>query len=207
MTSFLAKERTIAGPGFNRWLVPPAALGIHLCIGMAYGFSVFWKPLQNALVGADGVPLESCSEGAVTFSEKLADTVRALYATDCNWTQFDLGWVYTLFFLVLGAAAALWGGWLERSGPRKAGRRRDALLVRRSVDLGLRRVRASTLAVVAWLGSDRRNRARAWIHLARLDLDQMVPRPTRSRHRHGHHGLWRWGNDWLATRHGADEHV
>ena len=121
MTSFLAKERTIAGPGFNRWLVPPAALGIHLCIGMAYGFSVFWKPLQNALVGADGVPLESCSEGAVTFSEKLADTVRALYATDCNWTQFDLGWMYTLFFLVLGAAAALWGGWLERSGPRKAG--------------------------------------------------------------------------------------
>ena len=78
MTSFLAKERTIAGPGFNRWLVPPAALGIHLCIGIAYGFSVFWKPLQNALVGADGVPLESCSEGAVTFSEKLADTVRAL---------------------------------------------------------------------------------------------------------------------------------
>ncbi len=38
----LAKERTIAGAGFNRWLVPPAALAIHLCIGMAYGFSVFW---------------------------------------------------------------------------------------------------------------------------------------------------------------------
>lgn len=39
--AFLSKERIIAKPGFNRWLVPPAALAIHLCIGMAYGFSVF----------------------------------------------------------------------------------------------------------------------------------------------------------------------
>src|SRR5512147_3045600 len=45
----LAKERTVAGPQFNRWLVPPAALCIHLCIGMAYGFSVFWLPLTRAL--------------------------------------------------------------------------------------------------------------------------------------------------------------
>ena len=46
---FLSKERIVAGPGFNRWLVPPAALCIHLCIGMAYGFSVFWLPLTKAL--------------------------------------------------------------------------------------------------------------------------------------------------------------
>ena len=45
----LAKERTFAGAGFNRWLVPPAALCIHLCIGMAYGFSVFWLPLSHAV--------------------------------------------------------------------------------------------------------------------------------------------------------------
>src|SRR5690606_17895597 len=109
------------GPGFNRWLVPPAALGIHLCIGMAYGFSVFWKPLQSALVGEDGVPLEACAAGATTFGEKLAGTARALTATDCNWTQFDLGWMYTLFFVVLGASAAIWGAWLERAGPRKVG--------------------------------------------------------------------------------------
>ena len=44
---FLDKKHTIAGPGFNRWLVPPAALAIHLCIGMAYGFSVFWLPLSK----------------------------------------------------------------------------------------------------------------------------------------------------------------
>ncbi len=121
LAGLLAKERTIAGPGFNRWLVPPAALAIHLCIGMAYGFSVFWKPLGNALKGEDGAPLASCAAGATTFGEKLAGTGRALFATDCNWTQFDLGWMYTLFFVVLGCAAAIWGGWLERSGPRKAG--------------------------------------------------------------------------------------
>ena len=46
---FLSRERTIAGPGFSRWMVPPAALAIHLCIGMAYGFSVFWLPLSKAI--------------------------------------------------------------------------------------------------------------------------------------------------------------
>ena len=48
----LDKERIIAGAGFNRWLVPPAALAIHLCIGMAYGFSVFWLPLSKSLATA-----------------------------------------------------------------------------------------------------------------------------------------------------------
>src|SRR5690348_18167483 len=45
----LDKERIIAPADYNRWLVPPAALAIHLCIGMAYGFSVFWLPLSHAL--------------------------------------------------------------------------------------------------------------------------------------------------------------
>ena len=46
MASFLDRERSIAGPGFNRWLVPPAALAIHLCIGQAYATSVY----KNGLV-------------------------------------------------------------------------------------------------------------------------------------------------------------
>ena len=121
MTDYLSKQYITANGDFNRWLVPPAALAIHLSIGMAYGFSVFWKPLGNALVGADGKPLAACAAGATHFSEKLAGTARALTATDCNWTQFDLGWMYTLFFVLLGIAAAVWGGWLERAGPRKAG--------------------------------------------------------------------------------------
>ncbi len=59
--------------------------------------------------------------GATTFSEKAAGTLKALTATDCNWSQFDLGWMYTFFFVLLGVSAAIWGGWLERAGPRKAG--------------------------------------------------------------------------------------
>ena len=117
----LDRERIIATAGFNRWLVPPAALCIHLCIGMAYGFSVFWKPLEGALIDASGKPLASCTGTATTFAEKAAGTLKALTATDCNWSQFDLGWMYTFFFVLLGISAAIWGGWLERAGPRKAG--------------------------------------------------------------------------------------
>ena len=121
MAGFLSKQYITANANFNRWLVPPAALAVHLSIGMAYGFSVFWKPLGNALMGEDGKPLAACAAGATNFSEKLSGTAKALFATDCNWTQFDLGWMYTLFFVLLGCSAALWGGWLEREGPRKAG--------------------------------------------------------------------------------------
>ena len=110
MAGFLDKERIIAGPTFNRWLVPPAALCIHLCIGMAYGFSVFWLPLTKALGINKSV---ACP----------ADTswVSMLFTTTCDWDKPILGWMFTLFFVVLGLSAALWGGWLERSGPRKAG--------------------------------------------------------------------------------------
>jgi hypothetical protein len=106
----LAKERTIAGPGFNRWLVPPAALAIHLCIGMAYGFSVFWLPLSKA-VGIN----------AALACPKDMGLVAELFATNCDWKISTMGWMYTLFFVLLGLSAALWGGWLERAGPRKAG--------------------------------------------------------------------------------------
>lgn len=121
MANFLSKEHITANANFNRWLVPPAALAVHLSIGMAYGFSVFWKPLGKVLMGEDGTPIKACAAGAATFSDKLSGTAKALFATDCNWTQFDLGWMFTLFFVLLGCSAALWGGWLEREGPRKAG--------------------------------------------------------------------------------------
>ncbi len=107
---FLSKERTIAGPGFNRWLVPPAALAIHLCIGMAYGFSVFWLPLSKAIGGKEAL---ACSKDISLFAE--------LFTTTCDWRISSLGWMYTLFFVLLGVSAAVWGGWLERAGPRKAG--------------------------------------------------------------------------------------
>jgi MFS family permease len=108
-SGFLDRERTIAKAGFNRWLVPPAALCIHLCIGMAYGFSVFWLPLSRAI--------------GISQSKACADISlwQELFTTTCDWKVASLGWMYTLFFVLLGVSAAIWGGWLERAGPRKAG--------------------------------------------------------------------------------------
>ncbi len=95
MSGLLDKQRTVAKPGFNRWLVPPAALAIHLSIGMAYGFSVFWLPLSRAVGITQSAP--------------------------GDWKISTLGWMYTLFFVFLGSSAAVFGRWLERNGPRKAG--------------------------------------------------------------------------------------
>lgn len=105
----LDKRRTIAGPGFNRWLVPPAALCVHLCIGMAYGFSVFWLPLTKAVGITQPV---ACLDSLGFFGR--------LTTTTCDWDKPLLGWIYTLFFVFLGSSAALFGSWLERAGPRKA---------------------------------------------------------------------------------------
>jgi MFS family permease len=108
--SFFSRERTVASPAFNRWLVPPAALAIHLCIGMAYGFSVFWLPLSRVVGGASP---KDCPADMGFFS--------TIVATDCDWKISMLGWTFTLFFVLLGSSAAIFGHWLETAGPRKAG--------------------------------------------------------------------------------------
>jgi MFS family permease len=105
----LDRERIVASAGFNRWLVPPAALAIHLCIGMAYGLSVFWLPLSRAIGLQKPV---ACAD--MNFWS-------ALTTTACDWRVSDVTYVFTLGIVVLGVAAALWGGWLERVGPRRAG--------------------------------------------------------------------------------------
>ncbi len=107
---FLSRERTVAGPGFNRWLVPPAALAIHLCIGMAYGFSVFWLPLSRVIGGAQ--PKDCPADMGV---------LAQIFAGGCDWKISLLGWTFTLFFVFLGSSAAVFGHWLETAGPRKAG--------------------------------------------------------------------------------------
>jgi hypothetical protein len=83
----LSRERIIAKTGFNRWLVPPAALAIHLCIGMAYGFSVFWLPLSRSVGTAIGAKVPACAGAATTFWDKSLGTLTALTATNCEWTQ------------------------------------------------------------------------------------------------------------------------
>ncbi|HEU0187948.1 MAG TPA: OFA family MFS transporter [Gallionellaceae bacterium] len=107
---FLDTEHSIANAGYNRWLVPPAALAIHLCIGMAYGFSVFWLPLSRAIGIKEAV---ACGPDMGFFAE--------LFSATCDWQISTLGWMFTLFFVLLGTSAALLGGWLEHAGPRKAG--------------------------------------------------------------------------------------
>ena len=92
----LDRERIIAQAGFNRWLVPPAALAIHLCIGMAYGFSVFWLPLSRAISVQKYV---ACPEPSL---------ISSLFMTTCDWRIVDMTPMYTLFFIFLGSSAALW---------------------------------------------------------------------------------------------------
>ena len=92
--SFLARERTIAAPGYSRWLIPPAALCIHLCIGQAYAFSVFNLPL-NKLIGI-GKPAPE------------------------DWPLTDLGWIFSIAIVFLGLSAAVFGRWVEEGGPRRA---------------------------------------------------------------------------------------
>ncbi len=91
--SFLSRDATVAKPGFNRWLVPPAAIAVHMCIGQVYGFSVFKKPLAK-LIG-----------------------VTAPAAGD--WTEAEVGVAYSIALALLGLSAAVFGKWVERSGPRK----------------------------------------------------------------------------------------
>ena len=80
--------------GFSRWMVPPAALCVHLCIGQAYAFSVFNLPMTR-LIG-------------ITQS-----------APD-DWKLTDLGWIFSIAIFFLGASAALLGRWVEEGGPRRA---------------------------------------------------------------------------------------
>jgi len=104
----LDRDRIVAGPRFTRWLVPPAALAIHLCIGMAYGMSVYWLPMTRLIPNAPA----SCA--GQSFAAEL-------FTTTCNWTVPSVTPIFEIFIAVLGISAAIWGGWLEHAGPRKAG--------------------------------------------------------------------------------------
>ena len=95
MIPLLSKDRIVARPGFNRWLIAPAALGIHLCLGSVYAWSLF----NPALIRRVGV---------------------ATSAAD-DWSLRSVVWVFTVAIVFLGLSAALAGKWLERVGPRMAG--------------------------------------------------------------------------------------
>ena len=91
----LDRDHSVAPPGFNRWLVPPAALAVHLSIGQAYAFSVFKIPLTQ-LVGVNR------------------------HVAGQDWEQPPLAWIFSIAMAFLGISAAVFGKWIERAGPRKA---------------------------------------------------------------------------------------
>ena len=92
MLGFLAKDRIVAKPGFNRWLIAPAALGIHLCIGSVYAWSLF----NPALVKRIGVVTSAADD----------------------WSLKSVVWIFTVAIVFLGLSAAIAGKWLEQVGPR-----------------------------------------------------------------------------------------
>ena len=95
MSGILSKQHIIAEPGFNRWKIVPAALGIHLCIGSVYAWSIF----NPALVKQLGVVISAADD----------------------WTLKGVVWIFTVSIVVLGLAAAIAGRWLETVGPRMVG--------------------------------------------------------------------------------------
>jgi len=95
MSKLLSKDRIIARPGFNRWLVPPASIAIHLCIGSVYAWSIF----NPALIRVFGVVTPAADD----------------------WSLSNVVWIFTVAIVFLGLAAAFAGKWLEDVGPRTVG--------------------------------------------------------------------------------------
>ena len=92
MSGFFSKQHSVAQAGYSRWLVPPAALSVHLCIGQAYAFSVFNDPLTRVIGISSSAPED--------------------------WKLTTLGWIFSLAIVFLGLSAAFGGKWLEKVGPR-----------------------------------------------------------------------------------------
>ncbi|MEJ7631219.1 MAG: OFA family MFS transporter [Rubrobacteraceae bacterium] len=109
--SFLSRERTIAGPGFNRWLIPPAALMVHLSIGQIYAFSVFKNPLVErfgtgltpvAIIFSIGIVMLGLSAAVLgTWVERVGPRTAMFTAALC--------WAGGFFIGALGVATTqLW---------------------------------------------------------------------------------------------------
>jgi MFS family permease len=142
--SFLDRDRSIAHPGYSRWLVPPAALAIHLCIGQVYSFSVFKIPLTQLLGVNHSLPED--------------------------WKQSQIAWIFSLAIVMLGVSAATFGKWLEGAGPRKA-MFASALLSAWVLYFLRRRGDPSVVAALLRIWNHRRYRPRAWLHLPSFYFD------------------------------------
>ncbi len=95
LIGLLSKDRIVAKSNFNRWLIAPASVAIHLCIGSVYAWSIFNPALVKQL-------------GVVTSA---AD----------DWSFSSVVWIFSTAIVFLGLAAAIGGKWLEEVGPRTTG--------------------------------------------------------------------------------------
>src|ERR1700738_379098 len=93
-SSLLDRQSTVAPPGFNRFLVPAAALAVHLSIGQAYAFSTFDVPLTRLIGHTHSAP--------------------------GDWDLKQVGWIFSIAIVFLGSSAAVFGRWVEKVGPRKS---------------------------------------------------------------------------------------
>jgi len=87
-------DSSYARQGFNRWLIPLAAVLVQICIGSVYAWSTFNRPI-NALF-----PASAADSWLAWF--------KAPYIT------------FSAALVLLGLSAAFGGPWVERRGPRAA---------------------------------------------------------------------------------------
>src|ERR1700730_13703522 len=93
-SSSLDRQSTVAPPGFNRFLVPPAALAVHLSIGQAFAFATFNVPLTRLIGHTHSAP--------------------------GDWDLKQVGWIFSIAIVFPGSSAAVFGRWVEKVGPRKS---------------------------------------------------------------------------------------
>ncbi len=91
----LHKDHIVAKDGFNRWLVPPAAIAIHLCIGSVYSWSI--------------------------FNPALTKTIGGVASSSQDWGLDSVVIIFSIAIVFLGLSAAFAGKWLEKVGPRMVG--------------------------------------------------------------------------------------
>ncbi|AWS46494.1 MFS transporter [Streptosporangium sp. 'caverna'] len=111
-SGFFSRSRTVAPPTWSRWLIPPAALSVHLAIGQAYSWSVFKKPLESAfgLTGtASALPFQL---GIVMLGLSAAFGGTLVERNGPRWAMFVSMICFSSGFLISALGVALGQYWL-----------------------------------------------------------------------------------------------
>ncbi|MCP2165093.1 OFA family MFS transporter [Goodfellowiella coeruleoviolacea] len=109
---FLSRSRTVARPGWSRWLVPPAALSVHLAIGQAYAWSVFKPPLEGALDLTGTQSALPFQLGIVMLGLSAAFAGTLVERNGPRWAMFVSAVCFSTGFLVSALGVATGQFWL-----------------------------------------------------------------------------------------------